>query len=172
VKKLDYWKIAALIGTMVFLVSAFLPMTNVGVNLVDLYRIIVSIMAQGSTSTDVASLGALPADIYVAAIGILLTIVLWPIALILGFVSIAKRRVALAAGTVGLICWIGAIMFVAVLQSYFGSDLLQYGTGIFVGFAGAVILLVAYFLKPTPAPAPQAAYPPPPPQYAPTRRKD
>jgi hypothetical protein len=169
VKKLDYWKIAVLIGTMVFLISAFLPMTNVGVNLVDLYRIIVSVMTQGSTSTDVGSLGTLPADIYVAAIGILLTIILWPIALILGFVSIAKRRVALAAGILGVICWIGAIMFVAILQSYY---VVQYGAGIFVGFAGAVILLVAYFLKPTPAPAPQAAYPPPPPQYAPTRQNN
>jgi hypothetical protein len=47
------------------------------------------------------------------------------------------------------------------------AGLLQYGAGMFTGFAGAIIWLVAYFIKPksvTPQVSPPQVAPPPPPQ--------
>jgi len=135
VRKLDYWKIAVFVGTIIFLVSAFLPLitvtvldTTVSITLIDLYSALTN--AGEQTARDITALSRLH--------GILLTIVLYPITMILGFVSIAKRRAALAAGILGIICWLGATMALSSLQA------LQYtGLGIYMGLIGAIILLVA-----------------------------
>jgi hypothetical protein len=165
VKKLDYWKIVALIGTVIFLFSGFLPLISdnlfspsASFSLFNLY----TIAAQGITSGEGSTVGTVSMD--VGAIGILLTFILYPIAVILGFVSIAKRKVAMAAGILGLLCWVGAMIALSSLNA------MQYaGLGVYIGIAGAIIIAIAYFMKPSPAPAPQAAYPPPPQQYAPSR---
>ncbi len=106
----------------------------------------------------------LPTEAYASAIGLLLTLILYPVTVILGFVSIAKQRVSLAAGIVGIICWAGAVIMVTGLQSLSGiaAGLIQYGNGIFVGFIGAIILLVTHFLKLTKIVS-QPVPPPPPP---------
>jgi hypothetical protein len=158
VRKLDYWKIAAFIGIIIFLVSAFLPLitvtvldTTVSIDLIDLYSALTN--AGEQTAGDITVLSGL--------YGILLTILLYPVTVILGFVSIAKRKAALVAGILGIICWLGSIMALSSLQA------LQYtGLGIYVGFIGAIILLVASALKPT-ATKPQAAATPIPPPPAP-----
>lgn len=67
----------------------------------------------------------------------------------------------LIAGVVGIVCWVGAVMYISGWHAATGYPL-QYGAGMFIGFAGAIILLVAYYIKPT-AGTPQAAPPPPPP---------
>jgi hypothetical protein len=169
---LQYWKITALIGTLVFVFSAFLPLLTAGVlgfslsvNLIDFYRAIGYLIGQSRGSVpDWGSSIPLPTEAYAGAIGILLTLILYPITVILGFVSIAKKRVSLAAGILGIICWAGAVIMVTSLQSLSGSfsGLIQYGNGIFVGFIGAIILLVTHFLKLTKTVS-QPIPPPPPP---------
>jgi len=165
VKKLDYWKIAALIGTVIFLFSGFLPLISdnlfspsASYSLFNLY----TIAAQGVQSGEGSTVGTVSMDI--GAIGILLTFILYPIAVILGFVSIAKRKIAMVAGILGLICWVGAMIALSSLNA------MQYtGLGVYIGIVGAIIMAIAYFMKTSPAPTPQAAYPPPPQQYAPNR---
>jgi hypothetical protein len=159
VRKLNYWKVVAFIGTVIFLVSVFLPFisvtelgTTATISLLDLYSALTQAGEQSAGNVSV------PVGVY----GILLTVILYPITVILGFVSVFRRTVALAAGIIGIICWIGAVIALS------GLEALQYtGIGIYVGFAGAIILLIAYALKPQ-ATAPQApvapAPPPPPPQ--------
>jgi len=148
VRRLEYWKIAASIGTIVFLFSAFLPLititvldTTASISLADLY----------SALTNAAEQTARDITVLIRSYGILLTVLLYPVTVVLGFVSIAKRKAAFAAGTLGIVCWLGSIIALSSLQA------LQYiGLGIYVGFLGAIILLVASALKPT-ATKPQAA---------------
>jgi len=161
---------------MVFTLSAFLPLItagafgfNVSVSLVDFYRIIGYLTGQsGESVPGWSSTIPLPTNAYTALIGILLTLILYPITTILGFISIAKQRVSLAAGILGIVCWACGILTVASLQSLIGpfGSLVQYGVGIFVGFVGSVIFLVAHFLKPTKTVS-QSVPPPPPPLPSP-----
>jgi hypothetical protein len=150
---LENWKIIALIGAIVFLASAFLPLLtagSLGVSLVDFYSLIGWVLGQSEASSGIFSGSVnLPAEATVAVIGMFLTLIPYPIAVILGFLSFLRRKVALVAGILGVICWVGAIMFIAGIQSMMGmfAETLGYGAGIFAGLAGAIILLVAYFLK-------------------------
>lgn len=154
---MEYWKIVALVGTIVFLTSIFLPLFSgpfgTSSSLANGY--------QDIGSTDWASLFA---NYPAATTGLLLLLILWPIALILSIVSIFKRKTALIAGIVGIICWVGSVMYIS--QSPL-SGLMQYGAGVFAGFAGAIILFVAYYIKPksvTPHVSPPQVVPPPPQQ--------
>lgn len=144
---MDYWKIVALVGTIIFLVSGFLPMISASEFSFSLFN-----LYTGSVTIDAG------------VIGILLTIILYPVAVILGFVSILKRKVAMVAGIVGLICWIGTLAYLAQANAVSHA-----GVGIYVGIAGAVIITIAYFLKtsllPTQTAAQNTTFPlPPPPQ--------
>jgi hypothetical protein len=152
-EKLKKWKIIALFGAIVFLASAFLPLLaagSLGVSLVEFYSLIGWILGQSEASSGIFSGPVnLPAEATLAVIGMFLTLILYPAAVVLGFLSFLKRKLALVAGTLGIICWVGAIIFIAGIQSMAGTfaEALGYGAGIFVGIAGAIILLVAYFLK-------------------------
>jgi hypothetical protein len=144
---MDYGKIVALVGTIIFLVSGFLPMISASEFSFSLFN-----LYTGSVTIDAG------------VIGILLTIILYPVAVILGFVSILKRKVAMVAGIVGLICWIGTLAYLAQANAVSHA-----GVGIYVGIAGAVIITIAYFLKASLLPTQTAALdttlpPPPPPQ--------
>jgi len=148
---MEYWKIIAAVGTLVFLASGFLPLFGTYNGLVNEY--------QSLTSLDWASMFT---NYPVVALGLLLLEILWPIALILCIVSIFRRKTALVAGIVGIVCWAGAVM----VASGWPLGSLQYGAGVFAGFAGAIILIVAHYIKFTsgaPQYAPSQAAPPPPP---------
>jgi hypothetical protein len=156
----DYYsRIAALVGTIIFLVSAFLPLIIVpgfSWSLVDEY--------QNIGSMDWYSFFA---SYPVSALGLLLLVILWPLAMGLCVASIFRRKIGLVAGVVGIVCWVGAVMYVMGVNP--ASGFVQYGAGIFVGFAGAIILLVAYYVKPklgTVQTAPSQVAPPPPPPSA------
>ena len=142
---MDYGKIVALVGTIIFLVSGFLPMISASEFIFSLFN-----LYTGKVTIDAG------------VIGILLTIILYPVAVILGFVSVLKRKVAMVAGIVGLICWIGTLAYLA--QS---NAVSLAGVGIYVGIAGAVIMAIAYFLKaslpPTQTASQDTTFPPPPP---------
>jgi hypothetical protein len=152
VRKLEYWKITALIGAIIFLISAFLPWISLSLfDMTSAFNLINTYTSLGqSSSTGSVTVSSLD-------YGILLTIILYPITAVLGFASIMKRSISLAAGILGIICWIGCIV---TLASY---NYLQFaGLGIFVGIIGSIILIIAYSLKPHAA-TPQATIPPPPP---------
>lgn len=156
---MEYYKVAALIGTIVFLLSAFLPIASNSLfdfsstfNLIGVY----GLLGQGGE----ASGG--PVSVAVTAYGILLTIILYPVAVILGIISIAKRKFSIAAGVLGIVCWVGALLMLSAVPLI--DNPLQYtGLGVYIGFVGAIILAAAYFIKPGAA-VPQATMPPPAPR--------
>jgi hypothetical protein len=146
-----YWRIVALIGAILFAVSGFLPVVISGAGIVNEYQYVGSEDWSGSF-----------ASYPVGTLGLLLLVILWPVALVLGIVSILKRKIALVAGILGVICWAGGIMYDSA-----GPEWRQYGAGVYVGFVAAALLLVAYYLKPkqaAPSTSPQPFPPPPPPQ--------
>lgn len=148
------WKVAVLIGTIIFFISGFLPLVSLSLfdfsfyfSLFHAYTLI--IQGGGSSSSGEITITA-------GAIGILLTLILYPLTVLLGFVSIAKHKLAIVAGILGLLCWIG---WLAALNEL---GIIQYaGLGVYVGFIGAIILLAAFFIKPKEMAA--MAPPPPPP---------
>ena len=136
---MNSWKIAAFIGTVIFIFSGLLPMVSdangSSLSLLNLY------MAIGQGTGSSVSL-----MIDVATIGILLTLILYPVTVVLGFASIIARKVAIIAGILGLVCWIGTLMYLAQF------DAISYtGSGIYVGIVGAIIMALAYFLRPSQA---------------------
>lgn len=136
--RLNNWKIAGFIGTVIFLLSGFMPMISHGsapsVSLLNLYAAV----GQGTGSS-------VSLTIDVATIGMLLTLILYPVTVILGFVSIMNRKVAAFAGILGLICWIGTLMYLAQFDAFSYA-----GSGIYVGIVGAIIIALAYVLRPSP----------------------
>lgn len=133
------WKIAAFVGTIIFLVSVFLPVwsaSGASQSLVDVYQKLGNV-----------DWGYFFANHAVSTVGLLLMAILWPISLVLCIASIFRHKAALAAGAVGILCWIGAIIWIGGSSAY---DI-AYGAAIYVGYAGAIIMIVAYFIKPRPS---------------------
>jgi len=136
-KELDHRKIVASIGAILFALSGVLPLiSDPFFNLFDLYASIWRLQQGPGHVT-----------INVGTIGILLTIILYPVAVILGFVSIAKRRMALVAGILGLACWFGTLTYLASL-----GFVSHAGFGVYVGILGAIFMVIAHFRKPSSAP--------------------
>jgi RNA polymerase subunit RPABC4/transcription elongation factor Spt4 len=129
---------------MVFALSAFLPLLTwlVNLSLFDFYAL--------ETGTWKSLQGiewrGLPSNMY----GIYITMVLYPIVLTLGLLAVAARfsLVALIAGLCGFLCWISAFVVVEQVRemSTLLSGFVSFGSGIFVGFFGAALLLGTHFL--------------------------
>jgi hypothetical protein len=173
--RLDYWRICASGGTIVFLVSLFLPWVSFAASyggyggsydltLVSTYSNLASAAGQGIPILRLIVL--LFAVAPALAIGLIVLLALWPLAMILAVASVFNRLTALAAGILGIICWGGAVIFINGIQSNLaslpfeiGSYMnMQFGAGVFAGFGGAFMLLVARFF-PSQGPRPQAAPP-------------
>jgi hypothetical protein len=129
---MEKWQISAVVGTIVFLVAGFLPLISVfgiaSISLIDIYGAFGGAMAAGI---------AIGFDLF------LLTMILYPITIILGFASIIKPILATIAGILGIICWIVAMFTI----SLYSMGMLQYGIGVYVGLLGAIILLATRFIK-------------------------
>jgi hypothetical protein len=143
-----YGKILVLIGAVIFLLSGFLPL----------------ISAYGASASLMDAYTGGGFNLNTQSIGLLLAMIFFPLAAAFGFIGFWKGKIALAAGVLGLLCWIGAIIFLASVT----NGLSVMGAGIFVGFAGAIILIIGGILKP---PTQMQGYPQPtytpPPTYAP-----
>lgn len=155
---MEYRRIVVLLGAIIFLVSGFLPLLSASWLVLEESKFAASpsLFDIYSSFGQLGQVGITPIATAIpsGALVILLTIVLYPIAIVLGFAGILKSKLALVAGILGIICWIGAIMTVSSLQSFvesippiYGSFSVEYGYGIFVGLIGAIIMLVAYFLE-------------------------
>jgi hypothetical protein len=153
----ENYEVAALIGIIVFLLSGVLPL--VSLNLFD-FSYYFSLFNAYSLVIQGGSLSSASFTVTAGSIGVRLMIILYPVSLILGIVSIFTRRIAAVAGILGLMCWTGWALNLIELQ-----EMSYAGLALYVGFLGAVIFLVAYALKPTTT-APMA---PPPPARAKAR---
>jgi hypothetical protein len=164
-ENLENWKTVAFVGAIVFLISGFLPLISSSLFDFSFWYSLINLYASLGQTVET---GAGAANVSVGSIGILLTIILYPVAIILGFVSIARRKVALAAGILGIICWIGAMAAINEILSGIpdlGSPLQYVGLSAYIGFIGSIILIIASVMKPSGIPrqaAPPAPAPPPP----------
>lgn len=135
VRMLEYFKVTAFVGTVLFLVSGILPFitltvldTPVSVSLIDLYK----------------TLG----QNWQLRIGLVWAMVLYPVTLVLSFFSMFKRRVALIAGMLGLVCWICVLVALNTVPS-----MLQFtGIGVYVGIIAAIVLSITFFIKSSTSP--------------------
>ena len=156
VRKLESWKIVAFIGAILFLISGVLPL--ISLSLFDFSYWLSLFNVYASLGQTVES-GAGSVSLSAGSIGILLTIMLYPVTVVLGFISVLRRNAAIVAGILGFICWVGFLLALNELQ------FLQYtGLSVYIGFMGAIILIIAYALRPrTMTPHGPVAPPPPPP---------
>jgi len=156
-KPIDYGKIMTmiivLIGAILFTVSAFVHFVP-RLSLIDLYGYMGLFLENMGVSSGAA----------VFAIGLLITGILHPITMALGFLSVIKLKLTRVAGILGIISCAMAIMAVSALK-YRG---LGYGVGIWVGLAGAIILIISNYIGKMISAAVSAGPPPPPPGVAPT----
>jgi hypothetical protein len=176
---METWRVIAVIGAVVFIFSVALPLISIqfigtfSVSLLDLY----SAIGRGGTTSTPEMPSELTQPFERIGIGLLLTVILFPVTAIIGLISVAtSRKLALAAGILGIICWLGSIWAILELKSMlaqqlFGqiaAEMIQFGNGIFVGILGALIMLVSYFIRPpqtkAATTAPQPPPQPPPPQ--------
>lgn len=168
-ENLNYWRFIALIGTILFIYSAFLPlisiqiwMTTSSISLIDFYSIISIYARYGDITPQPWWPTSQPwwpkeLNLYFLRIGIgfFLTMVLFPLTTVFGFISLIDHKLALFTGIFGIICWSGSIWGIYELKSFiaqmplFGTTILsmiQFGTGIFTGMLGAGILITSYFI--------------------------
>ena len=147
----ETWRIIAAIGAVVFIFSAILPLISIqfigtfSISLLDLYS---AIGHWGATSTP-----EIPSELTgPSGIGLLMTIILFPITAIIGFIAAAtSRKLAFAAGILGIICWSGSVWTILEIKSFtpsFAATMIQFGNGIIVGIFGALIMLVSCFVRP------------------------
>ena len=141
---MDYWRIVALVRIATFSVSAFIPLVSslISLSLIDFYGLEIGIQKPPFGTW------TMPNDLAM----VFVTMFLYPITLILGFLTLLRRRLALAAGSVGIVCWLSAFLAVSNWKLNYSpqefSMLIQYGAGIFFGLVGGVIILISFFLKP------------------------
>jgi hypothetical protein len=141
----------------------FLPFASPGANngFMDLYYDLGNWIGRGLLGTASS----------IIVIGALMTAILHPITIALAFLSIVKPRLTRVAGILGIVSCAGIIVAVSDLIAH--NPGLEYGIGIWVGLAGAIILLISGYIskkiggavtqsRPLPPP------PPPPPQVAQT----
>jgi hypothetical protein len=142
-KTMRFWQIVAIFGTVIFFFSGFLDLFSsffYAFSLLDFYE-----WEMGMKSPFKPGLPSSLSAIY-------LTMILYPVAIMLGVLLtvIRKRSLALAAGSVGVVGWACALAAISnVRYAQIGGTTItvaQYGIGIFVGLIGAGILLASGFL--------------------------
>ncbi len=152
---MDLRKTVIFIGLILFLLSAVAPFISLGllnmegyVNLVGLYvQLAQNGRAAGSVSVDIA----IP--------GILLAMLLYPLAIILGFTSLFRKRIALASGILALACS-GSIL-AALIQLEAVSYI---GIGVYLGIIGSLLIIIISIFKKPPKQIETLEPPPPSPE--------
>lgn len=152
---LKWWQILAFNGTLVLLLSGALPLISIhfigifSTSLFDLY------MRFGLSKPEFAS--DLSEAFSGVGAGLVLTAILFPVTLVVGFASLRiGPKACLIAGSLGMICWLSSLFAIIQLKlsiaqsgGAFGglvSGLIQIGYGIYGGFLGSAILLISYFV--------------------------
>ena len=152
------WQIIALTGTIVFLFAGMLPFVSAqfmgmtfSISLFDFYGLV-----GGSNSTGLLANYTPQAIMAPPSFGaeLLVTMVLFPIVVIAGFISVIRPKVTILAGILGVLCWLGSLLAVLQLKSLISQQgtlgalaagSIQIGSGVYMGILGAVILLASYF---------------------------
>ena len=153
---LRIWQMLTLIGVVVFGFSAVLPLISVHfimdftTNLVDVYGWIGRGFPAGGEVMSILSNAF--SSIW---IGLIVTVILFPITIIVAFASLKMgAKLCLIAGVLGIICWLGALfsveqfkVMVAQSGGPFGALIaswIQIGYSVYVGILGSVILVASY----------------------------
>ncbi len=175
--------ILAIVGVIVLLIALVLPWIavnafglSVGASLGEMYGALLEGLgsAQANYTPDISSLSSLVSP---TMIGILATLILYPVALIVGIVSVKVKKLTIAAGVLAIITgilWIvgieGLKSTLASLGSVQGIDIssmIGAGYGTYLAIISGVIFFVAFFVRNRASKTSYTAPPPPPPTPAP-----
>ncbi|MCL4437361.1 MAG: hypothetical protein M1503_05135 [Thaumarchaeota archaeon] len=163
---MDYFRIVAGVGLTILILAAMMPWFTVtfldqfNISLADLYRLILS-----STGRTQPPAGITPNSLTegTAGIGLSLTLITYPVSLILGVAAIVKRKITPFAGIVGIFSGAFWMLGVDSLKSAAAkeglktislggmitaeaSSVINVGHGAYVAIIGGVIILVSYFI--------------------------
>lgn len=127
--KWEKFEILRLVGALIFLFSMFLPLAASPVSSV-------SLMDTYITSAG----GTLPFTFEMYSLALAMT--LYPISMILCFLTVSHSKITLIASVFGIICWASAILSLAA-----ANNLQNASISIYAGLAGAIILLIAHFYE-------------------------
>lgn len=162
------WQIAVFNGTLILLLSGALPLISIhfigtfSLSLFDLYTEFgfgLSIPESSYELTDALSS---------VVAGLILTAILFPIAVAVGFASLRiGPRACLIAGLLGMMCWLGSLFALIQLKlsmaqsggpvGGLAASFIQIGYGVYGGILGSVILLISYFVARSEAKKPARA---------------
>lgn len=163
IKNLEYWRITVLVGIVVFLFSLTLPLVSIAqwtnISLFDVYSHAEDLSLPDNAVVR-ATLGRLfsvreyKEQTQGATLKLLTTIILFPVALAIGVMSLLiSHKIALVSGILGIVCWLSSIWAIMEIKSITiekgaqsWSEAITFGSGIFMGIVGAVILIVSYFI--------------------------
>jgi hypothetical protein len=151
---LKTWQIIALTGTVVFLFAGIFPFVSAqfrgmpsSISLFDFYTLVAGSNSTGLLTNYTPQAIMAPPSV---GLGLLVMMMLFPIVVIAGFVSVIRRpKATVLAGVLGVLCWLGSLFAVLQLQSLIPQQsalrALSVGSGVYIGISGAVILLASYF---------------------------
>ena len=168
---MKYFRLVAAIGLGILVFTILMPWITVtflgqfNISLLNLYNVVFNSFFSPSPSITPSSPQSIISESMIGILGILITILVYPISLILGVVSLAKKKVTLFAGVAGIISGVSWIVGVESLktevtqeasQSAGGlggliaqaaSSMVTVGYGTYIAILGGVVILVAYFVK-------------------------
>ncbi len=151
------WQIAVFNGTLVLLLSGALPLISIhfmgtfSLSLFDLYT------EFGFNPSLLESSYELTEALSSVVAGLILTVILFPIAVAVGFASLRiGPRACLVASFLGMMCWISSLFALIQLKlsmaqsggplGGLAASFIQIGYGVHGGILGSVILLISYFV--------------------------
>jgi hypothetical protein len=157
IRRLKIWQILVSVGTLIFFLSGAFPLISIhfigifSISLFDLYKW----FGYGLPISEFPSEWT-PALSSVVA-GFLLIAILFPVTVIVGFVSVRLGpKACLIAGSLGMVCWLGSLfaviqlkLLVAQLAGPLGglaASFIHIGYGVYGGILSSVILLISYFV--------------------------
>ncbi len=151
------WQIAVFNGTLILLLSGALPLVSIqfigtfSLSLFDLYT------GFGRGLSMLESPSELTETLSSVVAGLILTVILFPIAVAVGFASLKiGPKACLVAGFLGMICWLSSLfaliqLKLSIAQSGsplggLAASLIQIGYGVYGGILGSIILLLSYLV--------------------------
>ncbi len=145
----------ALVGTVIFVFSAALPMIYIrfivpfSIRLIDVYSWLGSEPSMPEDGLEMEEAFS------TVETGFFLAAILYPFTVVTGVVSaLTSSKVSLFSGVMGLILWLGSISGIMTLKSTISqmagplgpisSGFIQIGYGVYVGILGSTVLLISH----------------------------
>lgn len=162
---MKYFRLVAGVGLLIVVLALVMPWLTItflgqfNITLADIYRFISSGQSTAPSDSPQSSITESMAGV----IGILITILAYPISIVLGTASLATRKATPFAGIAGIISGVSWILGVESLKAVmvreasqaggFGgmmaatiSSIVTIGYGTYIAIIGGIVIFIAYFI--------------------------